>query len=549
MIGGDNLQVEEIKLTAEQLIMKVPGFIENTLLRSDMHKRAELFTGMMNQARELGVEEQIYSIAQQTAKAFDGSELWEIPQSFEKEVRLQGFPIESLPDVLKEYLTSVAKNVQVVPEMAVMPLLSVLSLCVQGKAVVQYPGGNHTESLNLYTLTIAQPGERKSGVFHALTAPIFKYQTEENNRRKGAVADYKAEKQCLENQLASATKGNHANPQRAKEISRQISELKPVFPLLLNVTDVTPEALAWELFKQGGRMAVINDEGGVFETLGGLYSGGSSNIDLLLKAYDGSPYTVIRRTKENIELENPLLTMGIMAQPSAFEKIMDNPEFLGRGFIQRFLFSFPESKAGSRSFSSPEISYQVQRDYDELITRLLSMKNSANMPVVRANNGAYKLFKDYFDYIEERLKPGGQFEYLREWANKQFARCLKIAGILHLCEHSADELLDEQTAMRAVNIAMWTENQALKAFSGAAVLDENTSKARYIVSRLKTQKCDLLSAREFLRLCKKFKNSEEIQEPLELLCDMNYIRETNNSYLGTGRKPSPKYQINPIIYN
>lgn len=543
------MQTNETKLTAEQLLFRSQGFVETVLLKSDMRERAEMFTGMMNTARELGIEEQVYNIAQNTAKEFGEPELWELPQSFEKELALQPFPVSCLPKTLADYLNAVCNFIQVAPEMGVLPLLSAVSLCLQGKAVVQHPGGNHTENLNLYTLTVAQPGERKSGVFHAFTAPIFKYQKEENERRKGAIADYKAEKQCLENQLASASKGNNANPQKAKEISRQISELKPVFPLLLNVSDITPEALAWEMFKQGGRMAVINDEGGIFEILSGLYSGGSSNIDLILKAYDGSPYTVIRRTKENIELESPLLTVGIMAQPSAFEKVISNPEFLGRGFVQRFLFSFPESRAGSRSFSSPKIPYKVQRDYDELITRLLSMKSPANMSVVSANKGAYNLFKDYFDYIEERLKQGGQFEYMKEWANKQFARCLKIAGILHLCEHTADELLDEHTAMRSVNIAIWTENQALKAFSGSAVLDENTSKARYIVSRLQTQKCDLLSVRDFLRLCKKFKKSEEIQEPLELLCDMNYIRETNNAYSGTGRKPSPKYQINPIIYN
>ena len=391
----------------------------------------------MDTARACGVAEQAEETAQLIAIQNNEPELWELPQSFEKEIALQPFPVSCLPNSLSDYLKAVCDFIQVAPEMGALPLLSTLSLCLQGKAVVQHPGGKHTENLNLYTLTVAQSGERKSGVFHAFTAPIFKYQTEENERRKGAIADYKAEKQCLENQLASATKGNNANPQRAKEISRQISELKPVFPLLLNVSDVTPEALAWEMFKQGGRMAVINDEGGIFEILSGLYSGGSSNIDLILKAYDGSPYTVMRRTKENIELKNPLLTVGIMAQPSAFEKVISNPEFLGRGFIQRFLFSFPESRAGSRSFSSPEIPQNVQRDYDELITRLLSMKNSGNMPVVRANNGAYNIFKDYFDYIEERLKPGVQFEYLKEWANKQFARCLKIAGILHLCEHTA----------------------------------------------------------------------------------------------------------------
>lgn len=534
-------------ITAENFPFRIESLVLDALIRQDLKERARMFTDIMDTARACGVAEQVEETAQLIAIQEKEPELWELPQSFEKEVALQPFPVSCLPNSLSDYLKAVCDFIQVAPEMGALPLLSTLSLCLQGKAVVQHPGGNHTENLNLYTLTVAQPGERKSGVFHAFTAPIFKYQTEENERRKGVIADYKAEKQYLENQLASATKGNNVNPQRAKEISRQISELKPVFPLLLNVSDVTPEALAWEMFKQGGRMAVINDEGGIFEILSGLYSGGSSNIDLILKAYDGSPYTVIRRTKENIELKNPLLTVGIMAQPSAFEKVISNPEFLGRGFIQRFLFSFPESRAGSRSFSSPEIPQNVQRDYDELITRLLSLKNSGNMPVIRSNNGAYNLFKDYFDYIEERLKPGGQFEHLKEWANKQFARCLKIAGILHLCEHTADELLDEQTAMRAVNIAIWAENQALKAFSGAAIENENTSKARYIVSKIKDKRGSVLTEREILRACRKFKSITELEEPLFLLCDMNYLQKKDAEHLGTGRKPCTQYRINPLI--
>lgn len=535
------------KVTAEQLLMRAPDFIEGTLLRSNIKERAELFTGMMNQARELGIERQILSIAEQTAKEFGEPELWELPESFEKPAKLQGFPVESLTDVLKNYLKAVSESVQVVPEMAVLPMLSVLSLCVQRKAVIQYPGGSHTENLNLYTLTVASPGERKSGVFHALTDPVFRYQAEENERRRAVIADYKAERQCLENQLASVTKGSNADPQKAKEISRQLNELKSVFPLLLNVTDVTPEALALEMYKNNEKMSVINDEGGIFEIISGLYSGGSSNIDLLLKAYDGSPLAVVRRTKENIQLERPLLTMGIMAQPSAFEKAMSNPEFSGRGLIQRFLFSFPESRAGSRSFSSPEIPQKVQNDYDGLITKLLRMKCTETVPVIRSGRGAFHLFKDYFDYIEDRLKPGGQFEYLKEWANKQFAKCLKIAGILHLSSYEANDELSELTAQQAINISVWTENQALKAFSRATTESEEMSKAKYIVSRLKTQKKELISAREILRLCQLFKRAEDIQEPLNQLCDMNYIREIPIDYSGTGRKPSPKYRINPLI--
>lgn len=106
---------------------------------------------------------------------------------------------------------------------------------------------------------------------------------------------------------------------------------------------------------------------------------------------------------------------------------------------------------------------------------------------------------------------------------------------------------DEQTAMRAVNIAIWTENQALKAFSGAAIENENTSKARYIVSKIKDKRGSVLTEREILRACRKFKSITELEESLFLLCDMNYLQKKDAEHLGTGRKPCTQYRINPLI--
>ncbi len=167
------MQTEEIKLTADQLLMRSQGIIESTLLISDMRERANIFTGIMMQARELGIEQQIYDIAQQTAREFGEPELWELPQSFEKEVALQPFPINSLPNPLSDYLKAVCDFVQVDSSMVALPILSILSLCLQDKAIVAYPANAHTESINLYTLTIAPPGERKSGVFKALRHKLF----------------------------------------------------------------------------------------------------------------------------------------------------------------------------------------------------------------------------------------------------------------------------------------------------------------------------------------------------------------------------------------
>ena len=351
----------------------------------------------------------------------------------------------------------------------------------------------------------------------------------------------------LTKQLESVSKGKNTNVERAKELSRELEELQTVYPLTLNVTDTTPEALAAELVKNGERIGILNDEGGIFDILSGLYSSGTANIDLFLKAYDGSPYNVIRRTQQAVALDNPLITYGLMAQTEPFEKAMSNPQFSGRGLVHRFLYAFPESKTGKRTFVSTQVSDKAKHDYNNLIYKLLSIKPSTEIPVILCDKEAFNIFKNYHDSIEDNLKDGGTFEYMREWANKQLGRALKIAGIFHLCEHEPKEPLSGQTALNAVSAAMWAENQALKAFNEIGGNEEEKT-AKYVLNRIKKSGSQELSKREILRDCRKLKTAEELDEPLNILEDMGYIRETNTEYSGTGRKPSIKFKINPLIH-
>lgn len=263
-------------------------------------ERTENFSLVMDKAREFGTTDEVFNLYQQSAVLYEVPELWEKPKPFGKKVKLADFPLSCLPLAARNFLKETSDNIQVSYDMAVLPLLSVLSLCVQGKAIIKNPGGGNTETLNLYTLTIAEPGERKSGVFKAFTAPVYRFQKEENERREPLIREYQLKKSMLTKQLESVSKGKNTNVERAKELSRELEELQPVYPLTLNVTDTTPEALAAELVKNGERIGILNDEGGIFDILSGLYSSGTANIDLFLKAYDGSPYNVIRRTQQAV---------------------------------------------------------------------------------------------------------------------------------------------------------------------------------------------------------------------------------------------------------
>ena len=508
-------------------------------------ERAENFQIIMDKARDFGVSDEVYQHYQEQAPIWRAPELWEKPRPFGKKVKLAEFPLSCLPEMLSEYLEAVANYVQVFPEMAALPLLSVLSLCAQGKAIIKHPGNDHTEPLNLYTMTIAAPGERKTGSFKEFMRPVKEYQDYYNEANKYRVNEYKATKNFLESQKLTYMKGKNANLEKVKEISRQLADLEPVHELRLNVSDATPEALAWEMYLQGGKIGVLGDEGAIFDVLSGLYSGGATNLNIFLEAYDGSDYSIIRRTKENIDLKNPLLTMGLMVQPELFTQAMNNQAFSGRGFIHRFLFSFPDSKAGYQNFRSKSIPIKLQEKYNTLVKRLLIMPVSSNPPIILSDNDATNLLNDYHNHLQEAMRTGGIFEDLKEWASKQFARCMKISGILHLCEHEPNELLSGQTALNGISIAMWTENHALKALS-SEMLDTTEKDANYVLERIKTADKLELSKREILRLCRKF-NAGEIAEPLGLLEDMGYIRYIQPPS-GTKGRPSENYKINPLVY-
>jgi hypothetical protein len=67
----------------------------------------------------------------------------------------------------------------------------------------------------------------------------------------------------------------------------------PALPRLV-ADDVTPEAAASLLAEQGGRLAVLSAEGGIFATMAGRYSGGVPSLEVFLKGHAGDLLRVDR---------------------------------------------------------------------------------------------------------------------------------------------------------------------------------------------------------------------------------------------------------------
>lgn len=496
-------------------------------------------------AIELDCEETFLETVRKDETEFN-CKFWALPKPLQHVSVDQDFPVDCLPSALKDYLKAVAKYNQVPHDMCILPLLSVLAMCAQGKAKVEDPQNGYTSELTLYTLTVAPSSARKSSANDFLRAATD-YQKNYNKLHEKERLNRQSERDYYKSKRDTEKRKKDSDLQKLKDLDEQIEALPELPKMLLNVSDATTEALIKTMSEHGGKMAVIDTEGGILSTLAGMYNGGATNISFICNAYDGQPYYSSRVTSGEKDLERPLLTLGLLTQDKKFYDFIGNEEFQEKGLTNRFLFAFPKFKQGSRKWSDYRIPQQEQEAYTEIINNLLSMPESDT--VIKHNRDSYRIFRDFFEDIQRKEQSGGIFEHIPSYAEKQYTIGLKIAALLHLCEHEPTEPIDGTTALHAVSIMMWAFNQAVKAFSGEVGENPIIETAKKIIGYLqKNSKYDYYSLTDlrdnlhFSRL-KNPQKELEMEEALEILLNSYYIDVNKDSFIERGAK----IKLNPFI--
>ena len=477
-------------------------------------------------------------------------EEWQPIKQFEKKVELQAFPLDSLPKALKDYVEAVAAYNSVYNEMCVLPMFAALSLALQGKARVIHPGTGYSEPLNLYCLVIANPGERKSSTLNMFMQPIKDYERRYNEIHRNEIETYCVKHRILSQRLSNAIQRakKAEDEQTAINLRQELTELEKDPKAALNYTlqDVTPEALISALSENNERAAIIGDEATLFKILCGAYSSGKGsnnvNFDVLLNSYDGNTYKVSRKGSGNIYLKSPLVTIGTMIQPQPFKQVLENADLSGKGLLQRFIFAVPQSNVGNIPFYAPKVPEKVAAAYNSLICELLRKNDST--AALTFDREAVRLLEDYHALLQKKLSPDGMFAGLEEFASKQFAKVLRIAALLHLCEHSENEQITGHTAMNAISIGLWIENQAAAALEADMITDTEKN-AKYVLRKLQKSSESVLTRRDIQRRCKRL-NIDDLLEALSYLDDMNILKYQEEKTKG---RPTIKVTLNPDIKN
>ncbi len=282
---------------------------------------------------------------------------WEQPIPFTQHT-LPPFPVDAFPPAIRDYILAVAETTQTKVDMSATAALAVLALCQQGKYRIKGKD-DWIEPLNLFTVIVAEPSERKSAVINFMTNPVSRFEAEYNQQHAAAIERSRMEKRILEKQQRSL-----------EDMALQLTNFQEKLPMRLFVDDVTTEKLTSILSENNGTAAIVSAEGGIFDMLSGIYTK-NVNIDVMLKGHSGDCIRVDRIGRTSESIMNPALTVLLAVQPNVLSGMMSNGTFRGRGLTARFMYCIPQSIVGQRKYRTKPIPDEVARCYEILIRNLL----------------------------------------------------------------------------------------------------------------------------------------------------------------------------------
>lgn len=497
------------------------------------------------------------------------SEVWEIPTPFH-ESDLPEFPSDALPSWLSKYIEGLALETQTPVDLAAMQTIAVCAGAVAGRVRIQARPG-WVEPLNIYVISVLPPGERKSAVSARIRKPLEELEAELLVEMRDTVVGAASERRILDERRARLEKEAARIDDATERKSKQNEALNvahelalatlngPVLPRLI-CDDITPESLASLLVDQNGRLCLFSPEGDLFEMIAGRYTNGAPNIDVILKAHCGDTLRVDRRGRSE-HVPHPALTIGLCVQPEVIRGLADKPGFRGRGLVGRFLFSMPKSMLGRRKVGSAALPLTVSTEYLNNVKALGKLESAQNAEGEHVPRLLYltveadALLRVFEMELEPQLGEDGAMETMNDWAGKLSGAILRIAGILSLTEQVEalapfPEHVSAQTVQRAISIGRYLIPHAKAAYAEMGADPQIENAKRLLRSIEKNGQSDFTKRDIHQRNKGYFKKVTEIESALDLLEAHGYIRaRVDTSERRVGRKASPIYDVNPILFS
>ncbi len=485
------------------------------LLDGPQARREPIFTAEVDFAALLNQATQAPAPATTPAPAMP----WPDPVPLLASIDPEPFPLDALPQALREAVAEVQAFAQAPVAMVATSALSALSMAAQALHDVRR-AEKLTGPIGLFTLVIADSGERKTTCDEFFLPAIRQWEKTQAEAMRPQVEAYEAaidawnaERDGVLSKIKEVAKsGKPTDALKGTLAAVQTEKPEPPRVPRLIYGDITPEELGYQLAKRWPSAAIASSEAGtVLGSHGMTGDSAMRNMARLNDLWSGQEIQSDRRTSESWKARGARLTVGLQVQESTLRAFFDKSAGLARGtgFLARFLVAWPQSTQGTRLFRDAPVTWPMLAAYHQRIERILMVPvamddEGALMPtMLPLSTEAKAVWVDYHDQVETRLAAGGEYADVRDVASKSADNAARLAALFHVFERGGGGAISVQAMESACEVAAWYLGESRRFFGGLAVPQELSDALRvmaWLRDYSRTQSTAEVSTRDLQRL-------------------------------------------------
>lgn len=395
------------------------------------------------------------------------------------------YPIEYFPEKIKSAIIEAQEEIQAPLPIIAASALAAMSLAIQSKVDVQRKETLQSP-VSLYSLIIAESGDRKSSADKAFTDAIRSYQREVVETNKPIMNEYNcnkrawhAERDGIERAIKQAAGARQKD--KVDELKKDLQEIsaqepkKPINPDYL-FENFSNERVKKD-FTEWPSAGLFSAEGGaVFGSYGMKKDSIMDTLATFNALWSGESISFKRATTDSGTLHNCRLTISLAIQQGALSEFLDQSGGLARssGFWARCLITSPESLQGYRLID--ENSFFKARKLQSVDSFNADIRAILEKPdryddagflkpdVMTLSAGARRAWVKYFNKTESELRPQGDLIDVRDFASKSAEMAVRIAALMeYFCTGNLE--ITENRMISGAILAGWYLEEAQRYFN------------------------------------------------------------------------------------
>lgn len=393
---------------------------------------------------------------------------------------------------IKRAVQQISDEVQVPVDMALMSILSSISLVSQSQIDVRRPGGL-VGPASIFSLTLANSGLRKTALENLVYNPIRNFERlgrekySENCEAYNVSHELWCEKfKALQKKTAKLDAFGSGYLKGEEELKALIM-VKPKKPkhYRLLFDDSTPEALFSAMCDGALNVGLVSGEG--VSILNGRAFKDHAKLNSL---WSGSDVIVDRVKLGERFLSGARLTTSIMVQEDIFLKYIEEKGCESRsvGLWARALICRPISNQGKRLIDGLGENKESCEWFLTKIAELLdrAIPDGEARSVLSFTDEAAAYWVDIYNFIEFEMRPGGVYSGVLDSASKKSENIARVAANLAFFERGKVDITAADVEVAAA-ICFWCSRFFMHYFSGLSD-DEKNAESLELWLEDKTQK-------------------------------------------------------------